>query len=290
MLIAGGILLSAYLLGRNKKRIALIPVFAAAIALLSLGGRGTAIAPLLSGVLLLWYRSRELKGWPAISFKLSHVFAFLASVLLGTWFFYFGALYRGGYGLSALVLSLSPEGIWEYAQYTMFAEFGHLHGLAGAIAIGPGVLEGKTFFSNLSWPLSMFLPIPGRSPGIFIVETLMGFANEHRWGLHASLIGDTYLNFGMWGILLIMPLFGILSKLLYAKFRAGTLSAAFYAFVAVYGVNLFLKSIDAWQNILTGLVFMLVLVRLADVFYSSATRVDRNLQRNGLANAQVSNR
>jgi hypothetical protein len=213
--------------------------------------------------LLYWYSKREEKGWPKFRFRIAHVLVLVLSVVLGTWLFYFGAMYRGGHGIGALTESLSLQGIWSYLKYSVFADFGHLHSLAGAIAIGPGVLQGATFFGSLSWPLTEVLSIPARSAGIYIVETLVGFPQE-RWGLHASLIGDAYLNFGLFGIMLIMPLFGMLSKLLYAKFRAGRLNVAIYAFAAVYGAGIFLKSIETWPHILTGLVFMWVIIRLAD--------------------------
>jgi hypothetical protein len=265
MMIVGSILLSAYLLARNRPRIALVPVVLCGLFLLPLGGRGRAIMPLLAGLLLLWYRKREERGWPKFRFRIAHAFVFVPSLLLITWLFHFGAMYRGGHGMGALAMSLSLQGNWQYVQRSIFVDFGQLHGLAGAIAIGPGVLEGKTFFGSLSWPLSEVLPIPGRSTGIFIIETLMGFSKENRWGLHASLIGDAYLNFGLFGIMLIMPLFGMLSKLLYAKFRSGQLNAAIYVFAAVYGVNLFLKSIDGWPYTLAGLVFIWAIIRFADL-------------------------
>ena len=267
LLIAGSIVLSAYLLKREKSGIALIPVLFCMLALLGLGGRGRALTPLLAGLLLVWYRKREQKAWPAISFRIAHVFVVIPTILFMAWLFHFGALYRGGYGLSAFSLSLSPQGIREYVQYSIFAEFGQLHGLAGAVAIGPGVLEGRTFLGSLSWPLPKLMPIPGRSAGVFIIETLEGFHSERKWGLHASLIGDAYLNFGLVGILLIMPLFGMLAKLLYVKLRTGTLNAALYAFAAVYGVNLFLKSIESWPHMLTGLVFMLGIIRFGDFLH-----------------------
>ena len=150
-------------------------------------------------------------------------------------------------------------------RHSIFAEFGHLHSLAGAVVIGPGVLEGR-FLGSLTFPLSKLLPIPGRSEGIYIIETLVGFHTEDKWGLHAALIGDAYLNFGLIGILLVMPLFGVLIKLLYVKFRAGTLNSSVYSFAAIYAVYIFLKSIEAWPHMLTGLVFMMVIVRIAAFF------------------------
>jgi oligosaccharide repeat unit polymerase len=264
MAIAGSILLSAYLLGRRKARIALIPVFVCTLLLLTLGGRGRAITPLVAGLLLVWYRGRQQKGWPSLHFRMKHMVTAVLVFLSGTWLFHFIGLYRGGHGLSAFRESLSLQGIWEYLQYSIFVEFGHLHSLAGAVAIGPGVLAGQTFLGVLTFPLSKLLPIPGRSAGVYIVETLVGFQSEEaRWGLHASLIGDAYLNFGLLGIAFVMPLFGMLLKFLYAKFRAGKLNAALYAYATVYGVNLFLKSIEAWPHMLVGLVFMLVITRFA---------------------------
>ncbi|MGH7794183.1 MAG: oligosaccharide repeat unit polymerase [Candidatus Binatia bacterium] len=266
MAIAGSILLSAYLLERNRRRIALIPVLACTVVLLTLGGRGRAITPLAAGLLLQWYRNRERHGWAVLHVKIKYIIAGLFVGLLATWLFHFVALYRGGHGLSAFGQSVSLQGIWEYLQYSMFVEFGHLHSLAGAVVIGPGVLGGQTFLGTLTFPLSKLLPIPGRSAGVYIVETLVGFHSEDRWGLHASLIGDAYLNFGVIGIMLIMPLFGMLMKLLYAKFRKGTLNAALYAFATVYGLNLFLKSIEAWPHMLVGLVFIVVITRLSVLF------------------------
>jgi oligosaccharide repeat unit polymerase len=264
MMIAGSILLSAYLLARNRPRMALVPVVLCGLFLLPLGGRGRAVMPFLAGLLLQWYCKRQEKGWPKVRFRTAHVFLVVLILLLAMWLFRFGAMYRGGHGIGALAESLSLQGYWDYIKKSVFADFGQLHGLAGAIAIGPGVLGGQTFFGSLSWPLSEILPIYGRSAGIFIIETLVGFSGERRWGLHASLIGDTYLNFGLLGIMLLMPLFGMLSKLLYAKFRSGQLNAAIYVFAAVYGINLFLKSIDAWPYTLAGLVFIWAIIRLAD--------------------------
>jgi oligosaccharide repeat unit polymerase len=266
MMIGGSILLSAYLLNKNRPRAALIPVFLCTLILLPLGGRGRAITPLAAGILLQWYRGREQRGWPRLSFKMKHALIAGPAAVAMIWLFYFIGLYRGGAGLDALSQSLSWEGIGQYVQHSIFVEFGHLHSLAGALLLGPGVLEGQTFLGTLSFPLSKFLPIPGRSAGVYIIESLLGFHTEDRWGLHASLIGDAYLNFGLIGIMLVMPLFGMAMKLLYLKFRAGTLHAALYAFSVVYGVNIFLKSIEAWPHMLVGLVFMFLIIRLAGFF------------------------
>ena len=143
--IAGSILLSAYLLEKSSTRVALIPVFVCTLVLLTLGGRGRAITPLLAGLLLLWYRSREQKGWPSLHFRMKHIVMAILVFVLGTWLFHFIALYRGGHGLSAFDQSLSVARYLGIPPVLDFCRVWPFTCLAGAVAIGPGVLEGRTF-------------------------------------------------------------------------------------------------------------------------------------------------
>jgi hypothetical protein len=95
------------------------------------------------------------------------------------------------------------------------------------------------------------------------METLAGFADERKWGVHASLVGDAYVNFGTAGVGIVMGLFGILLKLLYVKFREGILQGAFYVLAVVYAAQIFLQSIEAWPYMLTVLVFASCIILLA---------------------------
>ena len=126
--------------------------------------------------------------------------------------------------IRAFAEALSVSRFSQHVKESIFSDLGQLHSLAGAIAIGPGVLAGDTFIGALSWPLSKVYPFPGRSAGVFIVEELIGFGkDQERWGFNASLIGDAYLNFGFSGVVMVMLLFGALLKILYLKFRQGNL-------------------------------------------------------------------
>jgi hypothetical protein len=261
LLITGSVLLSGYLLTRGYKWISLVPVIVSAPLYWVLGGRVRATTALAASLFLLWYLSREQRGWERLALKPIHALLALVSILCVVWVLYVGALYRGGLGIDAFRESLSLSGLWGYVEGSIFTDLGHLHSLAGAFAIGPGVLAGQTFMGNLSWPLEKLLPIPGRSAGVFIIETLVGFPGE-RWGVHASLIGDAYLNFGLGGMGIVMVLFGISLKLLYVKFREGILQSAVYILALLHGLQIFSVSIEVWPQTLTVMAFTLLVILL----------------------------
>jgi oligosaccharide repeat unit polymerase len=263
MLIAGSTLLCNDLLLRQRKWLSFLPVVVPVLLYGVLGGRLRAITAVAAGLLLHWYRVREKGGWAQAPIKLKYFFIVPLMAAAMVWFLYLGQLYRGGLGSSAFAESLSLDDLWQYIQGSIYVDIGHLHALAGAVAIGPGVLGGKSFLGTFSWPLSEFLPIPGRSAGVFIIETLVGFLGDRRWGLHTLFIGETYLNFGLAGVAIIMVLFGVLLKALYVNFRAGNIQSSIYVLVVLHAVQFFLISIDIfWQQGLTVVIFTLAMIYL----------------------------
>jgi oligosaccharide repeat unit polymerase len=269
LLIAGSLLLSCYLFVAGGRWTALAPVTVAMILYWPLGGRGRALTPLLGGLLFFWYFNRERAGWKKLSLKPTRVFQLLIAIVLMLWVLRVGQMYRGDFGARAFSESLSLSGLWSYVQGATFTDLGSLHSLAGAIAIGPGVLNGQTFFGNLTWPLKKFLPIPSRSAGVFIVEELKGFSDdEPRWGVHATLIGDAYLNFGLGGVAIVMMFFGSVLKILYIKFRGGALHVAIYAAAFLYSQQIFLASIEVWTNAVTVLAFTVVIILLGRTVFT----------------------
>jgi hypothetical protein len=266
-LIAGSVLLSGYLLTRGYKWISLVPVIVSALLYWVLGGRSRAVTTLAASLLLLWYLGREQRGWQRLAFKAIHILLAPMSILGAVWVLHVGALYRGGLGISAFRESLSLSGLWHYVAGSIFTDLGQLHSLAAAFALGPGVLAGQTFIGNLTWPLEKFLPIPGRSAGIYITETLVGFVDDRRWGVHATLIGDAYLNFGLGGAGIVMVLFGISLKLLYVKFREGILQSAVYVLALLHGLLIFSISIEVWGQTLTVMAFTLFIFLLGRTIF-----------------------
>jgi oligosaccharide repeat unit polymerase len=223
------------------------------------------MTPIAAGLLLLWYFRREKNSWRKISVKPRYLIFVPVMVAGAVWLSWVGILYRGEFGASAFSEAMSLAGFWQHIQGSVFIDLGQLHSLAGAIAIGPGVLNGATFYGALSWPLSAVLPIPGRSAGVFIVEELVGFGkDQERWGVNASLIGDAYLNFGLGGVVIVTLLLGVLLKLLYLKFRDSSLHGAIYCLALLSAVQAFWVSIDVWPQALTTISFTVFLVWLGN--------------------------
>jgi oligosaccharide repeat unit polymerase len=255
LLIAGSVLISSDLLTRGRKWLSLLPVIVATILYWVLGGRGRAMFSMAVGLLMLWYFTAEKRSWRKLSIRPVSILVAPFIAIIVVWLSYVGSIYRGGLGSRAFTEGLSLVGLWDYLQGSIFTDLGQLHSLAGAIAIGPGVLNGHTFYGSLTWPLSTFLPIPGKSAGVFIVETLVGFGDGEKWGVNASLIGDAYLNFGLMAVVLLMVLFGALLKILYLKFRYGSLHVAIYGIALFSALQLCFLSIDKWPQALVTLAF-----------------------------------
>ena len=269
LLIAGSVILSCYLLPRTTKPVAFIPVMISLVLYWGLGGRGRAISSLAAGLLLLWYLNRERTDWKKLRFRPRYVLLGAIGIFLVVWLSYVGSIYRGELGgIRAFGEALSLSGLWGYLQASIFTDLGQLHSLAGAIAIGPGVLDGQTFLGSLTWPLDKFLPIPGRSAGVYIIETLVGFSgDEQKWGVNASLIGDAYLNFGLTGVAIVMSLFGVLLKVLYVQFRQGRLHAAIYVIALISAVQAFVVSIEVWPQAMITLVFASGVIGLGNTVF-----------------------
>jgi hypothetical protein len=267
LLIAGSVLISSDLLTHGRRWLSLLPVSVAAILYWILGGRARSMFSVAVGLLMLWYFTAEKRSWRNLSIRPVSILVAPLVATIVVWLSYVGSLYRGGLGTRAFVEGLSLPGLWAYLGGSIFTDLGQLHSLAGAIAIGPGVLNGHTFYGSLTWPLSAFLPIPGRSAGVFIIETLVGFGKEERWGVNASLIGDAYLNFGLTAVVLVMLLSGALLKILYLKFRNGSLHIAIYAIALLSALQICFLSIEKWPQALVTLAFTYFLILVGNTLF-----------------------
>ena len=273
LLISSSVLLTCYYLPQTGAWPALLPVVSATLFYWVLGGRSRAMISLAAGLLLLWYLRRQQLRWPKITLNYPYILIVPLILVAVLWVSYIGALYRGALGARAFSEGLTLRGLWDYMQVSIFTDLGQLHSLAGAIAIGPGVLRGQTFFGALSWPLNKFIFIPGRSAGVYIVETLVGFASgESKWAVNASLIGDAYLNFGLWGTAVVMTLYGAVVKTLYLQFRQGRLHAAAYVLALIYSLQMMWASFEVWPQALTVLAFVSGLIFLGETLLRVRSR------------------
>jgi oligosaccharide repeat unit polymerase len=266
MLISSSVIFSAYLMRRRYAWwITSLPCLLAASTFWVLGGRARAFVPIACVALLLWYRRHELRV------PVRNLFA-VGLVLLPV-LSYVGISYRGGEGMNAFAQLFSLSALADYVNYAVWVDWGQLHSLAGAIAVGPGVLGGQTFSYNLLWPLSQFLDLPGKSAGVLIVQTLLG-ESERSWGFHATLIGDAYLNFGFMGVLVVSVALGLVLKVIYAGFRRGNISGAYYALAAIYCMRIFFESVEKFGEALVVLIFAFSVIRLGETLFNIARAKD----------------
>jgi hypothetical protein len=193
---------------------------------------------------------------------------FILGIALLPVYSYLGQVYRGGQGLEGILAQgLSIATLIGYMKYSLWVDWGSLHSMAAATMIGPGVLGGYTF-SVLLWPVSKFLQLPGRSAGVYMAETLVGFDESlgsdtrERWGFHATLIGDAYLNFGLLGVLAATIVFGIVLRILYLQIRVKLSNIAVYALGVACSLRLFYVSIENYPNVLVILAFTVFVIQL----------------------------
>lgn len=273
MLVAGSVLLTGYLTESGCLWwIAMLPASFAMLSYSVLGGRVMAFAPLAAAALVLWYRGGPVRlAWKKWAFALG-----LPALPV---FSYVGQLYRGGGGIQGVVEGFSLVSLRDYMEYALWLDWGNLHSMAAAIMIGPGVLGGRTF-SLLFWPLTEFLGFAGQSAGVLMATTLLG-VRDRPWGFHATLIGDAYLNFGLWGVLTATVIFGMALRILYAQVRPSVSNTAIYALAAIYSLRILYISIEEFPHALATMCFAVFAVQLGrmltlpSVARSSAVGISR---------------
>jgi oligosaccharide repeat unit polymerase len=250
--ISGGAMLGyAFYCRYDSKIMLLVPAILVMVTFWPLGGRVRSITPIFIALLVIWYSRKDLR------FRFKYIFYGSVILISILGIFFLGLLYRGG-SLELLIdnLSVSNE-IFGYLKLAFWEEFGQLHSIAGSLKMHPGVLMGRTFVV-MFWPFNKILNIGGRSTGIYIVENLIGF-DEKRWGIHASLIGDSYVNFGVFGLVIVLVIFGMFQSYYYNKLRKGNMNVAIYSIWAIYSVRIFFESIEKYPELLVVLTSSLVI-------------------------------
>jgi hypothetical protein len=260
MLNAASMVFAAYLIGSQRFQwTAILPVLVAAGSFWILGGRLRSLTPFLAYLLLRYYKRGPLR----LSMKKVLLLVLLGLLLLMVSII--GRIYRGNVPFAEFVGIDSSSGFFDIIYTSLIMDLGLLYAMAGAVAIGPGVLGGKTFLTML-WPLSKILGLGAKSAGMFVVETLVGFdAGERKWGFQVTLIGDTYLNFGLTGVILLTILFGIVLKAVYGKFRQGLVPDVFFVLFVIYSIlYIFYGSIEKFREMLIIFAFAIFVIKLGE--------------------------
>ena len=259
MLISSSVILTDYFFSRKHAWwLSLAPVTVAMVAFFVLGGRMRSLTSMTAGLLVLRAWRSNAKLSPAA------ILGLVSIIVLLSMFFFVGGVYRGGAGLAGVSQILSLAAILEYSQQAVLIEYGQLQALAGAAAMDPGVLRGSTFL-ELLWPLTKLFDFGGKSAGVFIVQELVGLG-DRKWGFHATLIGDAYLNFGLIGVIVVTIIFAMILKIIYMGFRERAIGNALYALALVYSLRMFFESIEKYGEALAILAFAYVIFYIGEIF------------------------
>jgi len=263
MLISSSVILTDYFFSRKYAWwLSLGPVAVVMVAFFVLGGRMRSLTSMIAGLLVLRAWRSNAKLSPAA------ILGLVSIIVLLSMFFFVGGVYRGGAGLAGVSQILSLAAILEYSQQAVLIEYGQLQALAGAAAMDPGVLRGSTFL-ELLWPLTKLFDFGGKSAGVFIVQELVGLG-DRKWGFHATLIGDAYLNFGLIGVIVVTIVFAMILKIIYRWFKERVIDNAVYALVLVYSLRVFFESIEKYGEALIILAFACATIYLGEGFSQTA--------------------
>lgn len=264
LLPASSVVLCAFWLLRGRRVAAFSAVLVSTLAFFTLGGRARAAVAVIAGLLLVWYLRRRRTA--RTRSRRPRIVLVLGGALLSLVLLYVGAVYRGNPRLPEGGVA-STGGVEAYASFGFILDIGHLHALAAATSLEPGVLGGQTLLGPLTFPFTEMLGITERSSGVFIVEETMGFGPGARtWGLDSALMGDAYLNLGVPGVVVLCVVFGMALKGFYRRFREGGVHAAVYVLGMIYSIRVAFESIEKWGEMLTVLAFATGVIHVSSVF------------------------
>lgn len=260
--ISGSSILTAVLLKSGRGVfIALLPAIIVAATFWVLGGRFRALTPLIAGVLIVVYHTGlSAKGTRVMFLTIVGLIIVMPYLLLA------GTMYRNGLGVSAFRAAADIQRLSDYTSIAFIQETGQVYALAGAARIGPGELNGQTFTVFL-WPVSDFIGMHGKSTGSYIIEELTG----RTFGIHPSIIGDIYLNYGLILIPFLLIIFGIIIRALYILFRSNILPLSIYSITAVNFIRIYFESSDKYKEALTIFLFCILIHYIAQYVLRAAS-------------------
>lgn len=243
--IAGSVVAgSAYAAHRGflGRWFALGPPLVCSAAFFVLGGRGRALTAIACGILLVGVL-RPRRAAQDTRFLLRRIVAGTAVLVV---FAFVGMTYRGVDRVTGQRNDVSVSTFVRYASDSMVIDVGTLHSLALAKRAGPGELGGQTYAFHLLWPASQALGMPGRSSGLFLVEQT--FKRDMDWGLHATGPGDGYVNLGLMGAVTAPLSLGVMTGVIYRRYRCGRLHPAVYALALAYLLKVYFEGFEKWSE------------------------------------------
>jgi oligosaccharide repeat unit polymerase len=226
------------------------------------GARWRAMTLLVALIGMWHFGFRRLRGWTVI----------ILGMILGIAF--------SSYGTFRHTRELPDLFSREYAiRYARTPEFGQFRDFVVTLR---GVPESLPFQGGRTF-LSLIPGLPFETGGALFTSTFYPELWANQVSLPTPLPGELYMNFGLWGILLGMPIFGWILSLpeRYFQRRKGSLHAVIiYSFLLVPSALLIRGEFTTFAGFTAaGLVALVVPLRLARGATTRSRWLSRRVQR-----------
>jgi len=193
----------------------------------------------------------------------------VAALVLGIFVLVSGRIYREGeHGLVALTRAESWQSALESWSYMLVIDAGQLHGPAAAATQTAGDLGLQPLVSNFLGPLAQFLPLAGKSAGVYVVQQSMGFVGR-KWGIHVGLAGEGYLYMGLLGTLGLGLSWGVAARYLTCGLARGSVHPVVFSILSWYIVRIFFEGTEKF-----GEMLVVVAPAIAMTFFSTRPRIE----------------
>jgi hypothetical protein len=152
---------------------------------------------------------------------------------------------------------------FESFYLSYIAEIGQLHSLIGVSNFSGNLMDGGSW-SNIFWPFNVWLGIGARSGGVFVVETLLDdFSSGRKWGFHATLLGDAYLGFGFFGVVLFSMFVGFIIAKFSRDYVDLKIQLPFIVLIFIQILRLIFESMDKLPEIYITVIMYIFVSRFS---------------------------
>lgn len=195
---------------KKKSLYVILPGIFVLIFMAPFGGRVNALAPLILGLVGLYYYHRN-----EVTTRKIILYIFIIASFVGV----FSMVVQNFRGSSSEDIDLfSSDGLWRYLEFSIWNEISMLHPYVIASMMEPGIIVGDTYKSIGGYVFQLF-SLSGEAVGTYMVEMLMGSFSGVSWGIHTGLFVDVYMNSGLYWSIFASILYGVAMRIGYIIFE-----------------------------------------------------------------------
>ncbi len=262
----GSLILSLNIYARSGSRFkALIPPLIIFFLKAPFGGRVVAGTPIILSLLAFWYYDKNVKGIRRINTKkiIKFLLGGLLILFLASLISFVLYRFRGsGGGVESIKDVTTTNAFFDYMSMSIWYELGFISPFAYAFEFGQGICDASLPRMLFSSYTGYFAGVTDENkPGGFLTAEVVGI--DMGWGIHTGAIIDYFIVYNLITCLVLMFLFGGLTKIIYRSFSLkshfGSSSILIYVFLfnTIFWTH-FESSVGFISTIFEGSIFLLL--------------------------------